>query len=41
MVFVVWDERNGRNGMAEMEGLKWKPEGWECLVYRIMYTPHP
>ena len=36
-----WYVRNGICGMAGMGLLKWKPEGWECLVYRIVYTPHP
>ena len=36
MAYVEWDKWNGRNGMAEMEA-----GGWECLVYRIVYSSHP
>ena len=41
VVCAGWYLWNGMGGMAGMGLVKWKPEGWECLVYRIVYTPHP
>ena len=41
VVGVEWDLWNGISGMAGMEWLSWKPEGWKCLVYRKVRTPHP
>ena len=40
VVCAEWYLGNGVSGMAGMEWLKWKPEGWECLVYRMVRTPH-
>ena len=36
MVLVEWQERNGKNGMAEMGA-----RGWECLVYIIVPISSP
>ena len=33
---VEWQERNGKNGVAEMDA-----GGCECLVYRIVHYPQP
>ena len=41
VVYVEWYVWNDICGMGWAEWQEWNPEGWECLVYRLVHTLHP